>query len=192
MTVVECICADGTAIAPLVIFKGETTVQTGWILDDMDKDWSWTCNSKGWTCDKIGEEWIKRCFNPQTRAKANGRIRVLICDGHGSHISSGFIRFCMDNNISMLLMPPHSSHLCQPLDVGMFSPVKQAFSVEIDKSLVYRSKISSDHNLKFPDYHTCPFTSLRDNDLEFSEKKNLFRYIYIELMNLTRINKQIF
>ena len=40
ITVVECICADGSAIHPLVIFKGETTVQTAWIPPEMDKDWS--------------------------------------------------------------------------------------------------------------------------------------------------------
>jgi hypothetical protein len=47
VTVVECICGDGSTIPPLVIFKGQTTVQTAWIPPDMDKDWNWACNSKG-------------------------------------------------------------------------------------------------------------------------------------------------
>jgi hypothetical protein len=29
-------------------------------------------------------------------------------------------------------MPPHSSHLLQPLDVGCFSPLKRAYSREIE------------------------------------------------------------
>ena len=36
-------------------------------------------------------------------------------------------------------MPPHSSHLLQPLDVGCFSPLKRAYGREIEgfmKSLV--------------------------------------------------------
>jgi len=37
--VVECICGDGSAIHPLVIFKGEM-VQTAWTLPEMNKDWS--------------------------------------------------------------------------------------------------------------------------------------------------------
>ena len=47
VTVVECICGDGSAIHPLVIFKGETTVQRPWIPPEMNKDWSWTCKTKG-------------------------------------------------------------------------------------------------------------------------------------------------
>ena len=29
-------------------------------------------------------------------------------------------------------MPPHSSHLLQPLDVGCFSPLKRAYSREVE------------------------------------------------------------
>jgi len=38
VTVVECICRDGSAIHPLIIFKGETTIQRAWIPPEMDKD----------------------------------------------------------------------------------------------------------------------------------------------------------
>ena len=34
-------------------------------------------------------------------------------------------------------MPPHSSHLCQPLDVGVFSPLKQYMSRELDEIIRY-------------------------------------------------------
>ena len=136
MTIVECICADGSAIHPLIIYKGEN-LQTGWIPPEMDKDWNWSCNTKGWTCDRIAKEWIRRVFEPATRAKANGERRILICDGHGSHVSADFIRYCIDSGIILFLMPPHSSHLCQPLDVGVFSPLKEYMNQEINETLKY-------------------------------------------------------
>jgi hypothetical protein len=34
---------------------------------------------------------------------------------------------CKDNNIICICMPPHSSHLLQPLDVGCFGPLKRAY-----------------------------------------------------------------
>ena len=76
---------------------------------------------------------MKDCFDPQTREKAAGHPRVLICDGHGSHVTGKFIRFCMDNNIKLLILPPHSSHFTQPLDIGMFSPLKNYMSTEVGK-----------------------------------------------------------
>ena len=137
VTIVECICADGGAIQPLIIFKGEN-FQTGWIPNDMNTTWNWSCNTKGWTCDKIAKAWIKKVFEPVTRAKVtNGEKRVLICDGHGSHVSADFVRYCLDAGIILLLMPPHSSHLCQPLDVGVFSPLKEYMSQELNETLKY-------------------------------------------------------
>ena len=134
----ECICGDGSKISPLVIFKGES-IQTSWIPSESNNDWSWSSNTKGWTCDAIGEDWIKTVFEPETCAKASrlGATRLLIVDGHGSHITAPFIRFCMDHNIMVLLLPPHSSHLTQPLDVGIFSPLKRRMSEELDKILRY-------------------------------------------------------
>jgi hypothetical protein len=72
-------------------------------------------------------------FEPITREKAQGNPRILVCDGHDSHISGNFIAHCMSNNIILLVMPPHSSHLTQPLDVAVFGPLKRAFTVEADK-----------------------------------------------------------
>jgi len=34
-------------------------------------------------------------------------------------------------------MAPHSSHLCQPLDVGIFSPLKTYMNAELDKIMRY-------------------------------------------------------
>ena len=61
-----------------------------------------------------------------------GVRRLLILDGHESHHSLGFQELCKENNIYTLCMPPHSSHLLQPLDVGCFSPLKRAYSREIE------------------------------------------------------------
>ena len=123
-------------IPPLVIFKGEN-MQTAWIPKNVNHDWSWTSNTKGWTCDAIGDNWIRHCFEPATREKANGAVRLLVADGHGSHVTAPFIRFCMDNNILVLLLPPHSSHLTQPLDVGIFSTLKKRMAEELDRILRY-------------------------------------------------------
>jgi hypothetical protein len=37
-------------------------------------------------------------------------------------------------------MPPYSSHLLQPLDVGCFSPLKRAYSDEINSLAQYSTK----------------------------------------------------
>jgi len=133
--VLECICGDGVRkISPLVIFKGES-IQTSWIPSESSNDWGWSSNTKGWTCDAIGEDWIRTVFEPATQA--SGATRLLIVDGPGSHITAPFIPFCMYHDILVLLLPPHSSHLTQPLDVGIFSPLKRRMPEELHKILRY-------------------------------------------------------
>ena len=99
MSTVECICADGTKIEPLIIFKGQNVIQS-WIPQEVINKWYFSANTKGWTSNLHSLEWLKRVFEPQTRAKAtlsNGQLqqRLLICDGYNSHISGNFISHCI-------------------------------------------------------------------------------------------------
>jgi DDE superfamily endonuclease len=59
--------------------------------------------------------------------------RLLILDGHGSHASIKFMRICLQNRIQLLYLPPHSSHILQPCDVGVFAPVKRRYRNELSK-----------------------------------------------------------
>ena len=61
------------------------------------------------------------------------RPRLLIFDGHGSHTTLDIIRHCIHNRIHLALLPPHTSHLTQPLDVGVFSSLKAHMAHEMDR-----------------------------------------------------------
>jgi hypothetical protein len=74
-------------------------------------------------------------FNKHTQSYTIGRYRLLILDGHSSHSGPEFNQFCMKNLIIPLYMPPHSSHLLQPLDVSYFSSLKRAYRQEIQKQI---------------------------------------------------------
>jgi hypothetical protein len=80
VTVVECICGDGTSIPPLVIFKGEK-ISSDWVIPaNIQEEWRFSCSLKGWTSNIHGLK-LRRCFEPATRQKAYGKPQVLICDG---------------------------------------------------------------------------------------------------------------
>ena len=64
-----------------------------------------------------------------------GAYRLLVLDGHGSHATADFDHFCKENKIIPLYMPPHSSHLLQPLDVACFGPLKKRYGSEIQNCM---------------------------------------------------------
>ncbi len=52
---------------------------------------------------------------------------VLIMDQHETHCSRQIIDKCRANNIEILLLPPHTTHMLQPLDISVFNPLKSVF-----------------------------------------------------------------
>ncbi|CEL10571.1 hypothetical protein ASPCAL13688 [Aspergillus calidoustus] len=98
VTTIECISSTGFSVPTCIIFKG-----------------------------KIGLRWLEKCFIPATTARTKGGSQLLVLDGHGSHLTPEFDKMCKDNNIICIYMPPYSSHLLQPLDVGCFGPLKRAY-----------------------------------------------------------------
>ncbi|EED11599.1 transposon, putative [Talaromyces stipitatus ATCC 10500] len=83
--------------------------------------------------DEIGLQWLQKHFIPHTTSRTKGRYRMLILDGHGSHLTPQFDQICTENNIIPVCMPPHSSHLLQPLDVGCFAVLKRQYALHVEQ-----------------------------------------------------------
>lgn len=87
---------------------------------------------KGYTDGEIGVAWIVQ-FDKHTNAKAAGRRRLLIVDGHNSHYTRGFLEHARAHRIHVLCYPSHSTHIYQGLDVVIFSQLKQKWSQARDE-----------------------------------------------------------
>jgi hypothetical protein len=96
LTVTECVSATGAAIPPFIIFKGKS-IQSTWVPTDAPLNWMTAVSPKGWTSNTLGYKGLTENFDPRTREKAGYRYRMLILDGHGSHLTVPFIHFCMRN-----------------------------------------------------------------------------------------------
>ena len=137
ITLVACICADGSALSPALIYPAVSgNLQDSW-LDDYDPaDGTYFASSTtGWTNNGLAISWLTGLFDRQTKRKArNGRDpRLLILDGHGSHINMPFLDWCEKRNIHVCAFPPHSTHRLQPLDVSLFAPLATYYSQGLDQ-----------------------------------------------------------
>ncbi|EED16242.1 transposon, putative [Talaromyces stipitatus ATCC 10500] len=134
VTAIEAINSTGWALPSYIIFKAKKYTRLGW-FEDLPDDWRINISDNGWTIDKIELEWLKTHFIPLTNARAMGNYRMLILDGHGSHLTAEFDRTCTENNIIPVCMPPHSSHLLQPLDVGCFAVLKRHYGQLVEQRM---------------------------------------------------------
>jgi hypothetical protein len=81
-------------------------------------------SKSGYTNDLLSFKWLKH-FDMQTRPP-NGEWRMLIMDGYKLHLTIEFVDYCYqpDVKISLFLLPPHSTHILQPLNIGVFQSFK--------------------------------------------------------------------
>jgi hypothetical protein len=131
ITLLACIGADGTVLPPGLIFSADSkTPQSSWLSDVDKKKHSvyTTVTPSGWSNDDTGLGWVEQVFEPLTRDKARRKWRLLLMDGHGSHVTMEFLTFCVERRILVLIYPPHSTQTLQPLDVACFSPLAQAYT----------------------------------------------------------------
>jgi hypothetical protein len=138
ITLLACICADGSALPPSLIYDAANKgIQSSWVEDIRagEHDVFITSSSSGWTNNDIGLAWLEQVFDRCTKEKARRSYRLLVLDGHGSHVTMDFIDYCDQNRILLIILPPHSTHTLQPLDVVMFKPLSTAYSAELSRYL---------------------------------------------------------
>ena len=131
VTAIECISADGRSLLPLIIWPAATHRST--LTKYPTPGWHFACSQSGYTDSKISLDWLKLVFDPQTKPRANGKPRILICDGFGTHESLEVLKYCFENNIILCRIPSHTSHKLQPCDVGIFGRLKAAYREQVEK-----------------------------------------------------------
>lgn len=138
VSLLACICADGTALPPGVIFESKnSTIRAKWVaeIDPETYPIHVTSSPTGWTNDSIGLAWLTQVFDRYTKRKALQKYRLLIVDGHGSHLTRDFLEYCHRNRIIVAILPPHSTQTLQPLDVVCFKPLSTNYSNELSNHI---------------------------------------------------------
>jgi hypothetical protein len=130
-TVIQGVNAIGWAVPPFIILAAQYHLANWYKECSLPADWVIATTNNGWTTNTVGLDWIKH-FDQYTVSRTKGKYRLLILDGHESHHSTEFELYCQEHDIITLCMPPHSSHLLQPLDVGCFGPLKQAYGRQVE------------------------------------------------------------
>jgi hypothetical protein len=130
VTVIQSICAAGYATPPFIIYKGRVHISAWYEEAGIPYDWKISVSENGWTNNALGLAWLKH-FDDHTKTRQVGSYRLLILDGHESHLNQEFKDYCLVRRILTLCMPAHSSHILQPLDVVCFAPLKQKYSQRV-------------------------------------------------------------
>ncbi|MCG7892797.1 MAG: hypothetical protein N0C80_21395, partial [Candidatus Thiodiazotropha endolucinida] len=87
----------------------------------------------GYSNTEIFTNYVKHHFLKYVPGRDNHQPILLLYDGHKSHISISLIQWARENSIILFVLPPHCSHILQPMDVGCFSPFENLYQQEAHK-----------------------------------------------------------
>ena len=84
-------------------------------------------SNKGWIDTELFESWFTNHFLAYAPPS---RPLLLLMDGHSSHFSPLFVNSAAEEQIIGFCLPPNSTHKTQPLDKGVFGPLKRSWREE--------------------------------------------------------------
>ena len=119
ITVLACANAAGSVIPPMVIFEGKR-LNPEWTKGEVPCT-LYGMSDKGWTDMELFGYWMKDLFLPSIPP---ARPVLLLLDGHSSHYEPDTIRYAAAQGVVIVCLPPHTTHVAQPLDVSFFKPLK--------------------------------------------------------------------
>lgn len=148
-TVVGAMSADGIYVPPMFLFKRKNINDR--LLKNSPPGSIGFPSATGWIdCNlfvRYPQHFIA-CVQP-----SESRPILLVLDGHCSHKSIEAIELARQNYITMLTIPPHTSHRLQPLDLTFFGPLKTMYNRQVDKWML------SHPGKRVTDYELCQIFS---------------------------------
>lgn len=122
-TVLGTAAADGTRLPPYILYKG-VHLYLRW-TENGPAGSTYGVSQSGWMEADNFLEWFSKVFVPAVDHLLKTGQVVLFVDGHKSHLSLPLIRKAKEKGVHLYCLPPHCTHVLQPLDVGVYGPVKQ-------------------------------------------------------------------
>lgn len=119
VTIVACANACGQANSPMVIFDAQW-LNHAWTKGEFPGT-RYELSDKGWINTELFEAWLSEHFLEHA---VSARPLLLLLDGHSTHHQPQSVRLAKEHGVIVLCLPPHTTHEAQPLDCGVFGPLK--------------------------------------------------------------------
>eukprot|EP00873_Tetraselmis_striata_P006199 jgi/Tetstr1/426463/TSEL_016764.t1 len=132
MTALPVVFADGSEMSPHFIIKGKRRPKwwgsQKYCVDLLGTEFTYATlavQANGWMDSEIFLAWFTEYFLPFTADRRSEKTPViLVLDNFSGHVHPATLKMARENNVIMVGLPPHSTHITQPLDVTLMKPLK--------------------------------------------------------------------
>ena len=121
--------ADRDIVAPMVIYPYKRV--PGDIERMLPANFCHGRSDSGWMKSETFYEFISKGFIPWIEANNITLSVILFVDGHRTHMTMQVSTLCENAGIILYLLPPNTTHILQPADVGAFKPLKHYWQLAV-------------------------------------------------------------
>ena len=118
------------AVPPYFVFAGKRMIPD--LMKGALPGAACSMDDSGWSNSDIFRRYLSDHFLKFVPARTDQHI-LLLLDSHKSHVSIGLVEWAHSHNIILFILPAHTSHVLQPMDVGCYGPFQRMYNAECHK-----------------------------------------------------------
>lgn len=143
-TVLGCGNASGFAIPPYFVFEGKRMIPE--LMNGATPGAAGTVSDSGWSNTKVFKKYLSEHFLNFIPGRKDEYV-LLLLDGHKSHVAVDIIEWAQERKVILHILPAHTSHILQPLDVGCYGPLQRIYDNECHKSMRANHSVITRYNV---------------------------------------------
>ena len=144
VTLLGCGSASGASIPPYFVFPGKRMLPE--LLDGATGGANGTVSETGWSNSAVFRTYLETHFVKFMPGRGDQKV-LLLLDGHKSHVSIGLADWAKEHNIILFILPAHTSHLLQPMDVACYGPFERIYNFQCHKLMRETHEIITRNNV---------------------------------------------
>ena len=117
-TIIGCGSASGVTVPPFFVFAGKRLIPE--VLKGVSPGADGMMSESGWVNADVFRHYVKNHLTKFLPHRDAHQHILIILDGHKSHISLDLVDWAKQQNIVLFILPAHTSHILQPLDIGCY------------------------------------------------------------------------
>ncbi|CAG2252971.1 unnamed protein product [Mytilus edulis] len=143
-TILGCGSASGFAVPPYFVFEGKR-MNNEW-MNGATPGAVGAVSDSGWSNTNIFRQYLTDHFLKHILGRNNDNVLHLLY-GHKSHVAVDIIECAQEHHIIIHVLPAHTSHILQPLDVGCYWPLQRIYDNECHKTIRQNSSVITKYNI---------------------------------------------
>lgn len=126
------VCADGTKLPPLLVYKAKPTGSVVREVKTYCKGALYTVQENAWCDEAVMLFWVENVLRPYVKNAPEGIVPYLLLDKYTCHYQGSVARAIEELGVEWDILPGGCTGLIQPVDVGINRPWKNRLRYKVE------------------------------------------------------------